>query len=812
MRRIFLLLACLVLASTPAAQGGESWRIYADPQIAAEPAIRAAIEDLQNTGKRLQVAFQEIDDRPERLDSVIVVGLPERNPILAQLVDDGTIRLDPLSSDQAYRIDTVTTDRGQPTVVVTGQSVPACTNGLYWLWDRLRVYKRIPAINTLRKPVGPIRLTGASNVNELRNALRFSATWVSGGNTLDLVPWEVEPEASLNAENRQRLAPLIDRAHELHLKYLAIGDEISYHPALLQAMHAECDPADPRIWQLLQEKYRRLFQTLPGLDGVQIRTGELTRVHGPYRPYDVMHEPHESDWRLERRYRMFLRKMHEVVVGQFGKIYFHRTWTTTANEQHSDPDVYRAIFTDQIPTANLFLSPYMSLADRWYYQPFNPTFNLTPHQMVALFSTLDYHAHAGVNVFPSFPGQYHQGGLRMILAAESSNLAGAHFWIGDPDEWSTQALTSYTIYRLMWNPNTDLRTIAEDYASIHLGPKAAAEMAEILLLSYTAYKDGIYIKPVAEKIRGNTLLHLRLTSFKRQGIPEIDRGRGHIDWLRRTMFEPSIGATDEALALLDRGLDAAREMRTRYQRIEALIADRTLAKKINESLELTLGLVETNNAYVKTCYAYFTYRDEPTEATRAALAHALEQLEAARGHFRSVPGFCYDLAGVDQLVENARQALKDLAVAEAVLAEAPNAEHLDDAIGQWSRRGAKALEQAQAKAHRFFRWRARVDGRDILQVRFDSATIEHIEADAITDVDQEFFAPLPKKRVTVLVKDLESPESNPFLLEQPTAANDYTAKIYMFDKLPSYCWWEFELYYVDEDPFENGLAPPWQRP
>ena len=64
--------------------------------------------------------------------------------------------------------------------------------------------------------------------------------------------------------------------------------------------------------------------------------------------------------------------------------------------------------------------------------------------------------------------------------------------------------------------------------------------------------------------------------------------------------------------------------------------------------------------------------------------------------------------------------------------------------------------------------------------------------------------------MTVYVKDLESPESDPFLLEQPTAANDYTAKIYLFDRLPSYCWWEFELYYIDQDPFEHDLAPPWQ--
>jgi hypothetical protein len=363
----------------------------------------------------------------------------------------------------------------------------------------------------------------------------------------------------------------------------------------------------------------------------------------------------------------------------------------------------------------------------------------------------------------------------------------------------------------MWNPDEDLRTIAKDFAAIHLGRKAAAEVAEILLLSYTAYKDGIYIKPVAEKIRGNTLPHLRLTSFRRKGIPEIDRGRGHIDWLRRTIFEPSIGQTEEALAHLDRGLAAAREMQSRYKQIESLVENRNLAERIGRSLELTRWLVETNNTYVKTCYAYFAYRDEPDEATKALLAETLRGLDAARSRFRTAAGFCYDLAGVDQLAENARQALEDLDEAETLLAEAPDADSLDKTIGQWSKRTAQGLESKNGKAKRFFRWRARVDGRDIVHVRADRATIEHVEADSIVDVDQEFYAPLPERSVTVFVKDLESPESAPFVLEQPTAANDFTAKIYLFDRLPSYCWWEFELYYIDEDPFDHGLVPPWQE-
>jgi hypothetical protein len=808
--QISVLLLILMFFVTPT-EAVDYWSIFVAPSLSSEPAIMAAIEDIKLEGDKYHIKFEPVVEPPKTLKGVILVGSPALNPSVSLLAEQGEYQLNLPESPRGYQIRTLTNPSGDRTIVVASESVLGHVNGLYWLWDRLRVFRRIPTIDCRREPFGPICLTAGRNEKDIRNALRFGATWVSSGNILDLVPWDEEPEASQNQKHRQQLKKLIDLAHMFHLKYLAVGDEMSFHPEFLEKMQASLDPADPQIWLALQEKYRRLFQALPELDGVQIRSGELTRVGGDYLAFDVMHKPESSDWTLDRRYCMFLRKLHEVVVEEFGKIYFHRSWSPSATEQHSDAKVYQKIFTDEIPTDGLYLSPYMSQADRWYYQPYNPTFNLTPHRMLVLFSTLDYHAHAGVNVFPSFPGKYHQGGLQRVLAAQESNLAGMHFAAPNPQEWSTQALTGYTVYRLMWNPNEELHAIAKDYAAIHLGPKAAAGMAEILLLSYQSYKDGIYIKSVAEKIRGNTLPHLRLTSFVRKGVPEIDHGRGHLDWLRRSMIEPSIGQQADALAHLNQGLKATREMRDRYRQLVDEVENQELANKIADSLELTFGLVETNNAYVKNCYDYFAYRDQPNDETKKELAKSLRQLKASVRRFRAAPDFCYDLTGVEQIMVNSQEALEDLSVAEQTLVEAPATADLETTIADWTQKNTEGLEQRRGIAKRFFRWRARVDGRDIVHVQADRATIEHIEADAIGTVDQEFFQPLPAQGVTVFVKDIKSLESAPFILEQPTADNDYTAKIYLFDSLPGYQDWEFELYYTNEDPFENDLAPPWQK-
>ncbi len=806
-----LVLALFATASAPAQQAwaAETWTIVTGPALERDPAIVAAVEDLQKDGKPLGLTFAHVTQPPGDLRRVIAVGDEARNTLTASLVRDQTVRLVELAAPQGFQVVTRAVNRA-PIVVVAGGSVAGDVYGLYWLWDRMRVHKRILPLNVVRRPAFPVRLTGARTPTQLRNALRYTATWVTGAGILDLVPWDTEPERSRNEANREKLRRFARIVHDYHMKLLAPGDELVYHPELLAKFGAKLDPADPALWKALQEKYRRLLRAVPELDGVQIRTGELTRVRGDYRPFDIMHDPPSSDWTLERRYRTFLQKMHAVVVGEFDKIYFHRTWVTNAHEQHSDPDVYKRIFTPEVPQRNLYLSPYMSLADRWYYQPYNPTFNLTPHHMLALLSILDYHADANANVCPSFPGQYHQGGLRSILAVSQSNVVGVHFGAPSASAWDTLNLTAYTVFRLAWDPHEDLRQIAKDFAAIHLGPAVADEMAEILLLSHRAYKDGIYVKPVAEAIRGNTLPHLRLTRFRMRGTPEIDRGRAHVDWLETSMYEPSRERIDEAVEHLDRGLAAAMEMEKRYEGLAGRIENAKLAKRVGDGLTLTRWLVATNNRYVKTCFAYFRYREKRDATHRDELRQALTELKEARTRFVEAPGFCYHLYGIDQLIRNAEAALADLEKAEHALAGAPAAGEIDALVVRQQQAHTEALAKRSADAVRVFRWRGRVDGKEIFRVRGKAVEIEHLQDDPIDEEESVFAAALPAREVTVLVKDLTSRDTHPFLLEQPTRQNDYTAKIHLFDKLPGYGRWEFELYYVDAPPQDLGLAVPWQ--
>ena len=806
--RVLATLAILAVASPSAFPAAESWSVLVPGEYRDDEAVRVCLDDLRRTAAELSFDISIRAEGEAVSGNVIVVGAPPINRYAAEAVRDGKVKLAGVDDEQGYEIATIDADEGR-TVFIAGGSILGDVYGLYWICDRLRVHKEIPAINVNRVPHLKVRLTGGETQDSIRMALRHGATWVSGGNILNFVPWGAEPERRENEGHREDLKELAEYAHSLHLKFIPYCDEITFHPSLMEEFDASLSPDDPALWDALQEKYRLFLRAAPFVDGVRIRTGELTRIFGNYEAYDVMHERGESGWTLEETYRTFIQKMHEVVVGEFDKIYFHRTWVTTANEQHSSADVYAKIFTGDVPAAKLYLSPYLSLADRWYYQPYNPTFNVTPHNMVVLLATLDYHAHAGVSIFPSFPGPYYQGGLEQILAPSDSNLTGIHFGVPKHDGWDTLSLTAYTASRLAWNPDEGLRIIARDFASMHYGPDVAEAMAEIYMLSPVAYKDGIYIKPVAENIRGNTLLHLRLTTFPVQGIPELDKGRAHIDWLYSTMFRPCESKKEEALNHLDRGQRAAQEMCRIYQEVSPSVEDRELAGKTAESLELARLLVETNNLYVKTCFAYFDYRDEHSNEKRKRLAEVSSSLRETVERFLAAPGCIYRVFGIDQLLKSVDTALQDIGKAEKTLASALDTAQTEKAIIEQQGLHKRAVEEHAHAAKKFLHWEGFVDGRDIVVVQGESVTIKHLQSDPIQSVKSTVFSPLPKREVTVILDDGESRAIHPFVLEQPNQANDYTARIYIFDAPGGSGQFNFDLYYVDEKPEELGLQVPW---
>ena len=778
------------------------WTVVLPEDYANEEAVRVALDDLRSAGQLTGIAFSVAFESAAPNADAIVVGGPGRNRVTRMLCDTGRLALHGADHPEGYEITTLR-DGEHRTIVIAGGSAAGDVYGLYWVWDRLRVLGEVPNIDTRRAPELGIRFTRTVVKDEaaIRMALRYGLNMVFCENPLNLIPWEAEPERSENDAHRGRMRELATYAHALHMKVVAFGTDFTWHPSLLKEFDATLNPADPRLWDAVQAKYRRLFEAMPELDGVCTFTADEQQYWGDYRTFDVLHGGEGCDWDLAKRYRTFVTKIWDVVVGEYDKLLLLHTWSTNMYEQHSQPAVYRAVFTDSVPTRNLYLFPSFTQNDRWWFQAYNPTINQTPHNTMVVCETMDYHA--GGTLFPTFPGPYFQAGLETMMDVKKSNLKGISLDLPASDDWQTRCLTAYSVFRLAWDRHEDVRQIARDFASIHFGPPAAEAMADLLMMSPEAYAYGLYPEPAAYG-QFNSLPHIRVGQFIADGYPQIDGGKEHIEFLRMLHLrcKPWI---PETLMYLDHGLETARAMSERYLTVRDQIADTQQAEEIGHAVDLTRLLVETNNRYFRTIFAFFAYREVTNEANRSRLEAACSDLLESRNEFAAAPGFRYELFGVDQLLLNAGQALRDPVMAEKALADAPTMDEIEAAVAREQAAYRTVADSRVAQMVKVLHWRGKVDGEDILRVCGSEVTVEHLRWDPPRVERCDVVAELPKGVVTVVPVDTVSRPLRPFVLEQPSEQNGYVAAIYLDDRPGGGDWWEFDLYYVPCEPAELGL-------
>jgi hypothetical protein len=799
---------------TPVASA-ESWSIVLGTDLAKDEAIKLAVDDLVTTGAEYGIEFAIADDSVLPSGSALLVGDASRNALTAKhIVEPKDAPEDP--DGQGYRITTMVSNSGRRIMAVRGGSVVGDVYGLYWVWDRIRVHKALPDINTTRIPAMMVRMSsawgrrgfGGNSKGQMREALRHSTNWVAGPAILDLVPWNSEPEASTNAKNREQARELIDYAHQLHMKYFSFANAFTYHPSLLEEHSATLHHEDPKFWLAVQDKFRKLFTALPGLDGIELCNDDISGFWEDYAAFDPLHAHPESDWSYEKRFRTFVKKVHDVVANEFDKEYFHFTWGLTMHEQHYQAAVYREIFTDDIPTNNLYLMPKITAGDRWWHQPYNTTFNQTPHDTVVCFETMNYYEGGKTNIFPTWSGQYFQAGLQTLLMPEKTNLVGAASLGGiRPGAWDTRGAYAYVLYRLMWDPNEDMDTITRDFASIHFGPDAAEAMADILLMTASAYKYGLHIEPVSYG-QFNSFIHMRVNTFPAEGYPSIDHGKEHLEFLRRIYLRCKPWLT-ETFDDLEHGLAVSEQMIAKYADAKPHIADPKLAENLANRLAMTRALIATNIGYVRTAFMYFAYMDAPTADNRVALAVAYTQFEKDIATFQQVPGYSYNLFGVDVVRTSAKAVLDDVQAWARTQDAAPTRSQLEATVAAQQERYLEVLAEQQGKAVHLATVEVSIDGRDILNITGDQHSIDHLRWDGPHLRVFELHTPLPSAEVTVIPRDNYSRPMHPFILQQPNAENNYTVRIYLDDLPGGQDWMKFDLYYIEQNPEELRLAIPW---
>jgi len=788
---------------------GRSWAVTGDPELLEDAAVKAGLDELASVLEGIKVRL--IRGRTGGVTGKTIVLEKGRVPEAG----DTEIPDWPLIAESSF---VVGSDEGENrTIRLRAEGPLGIAYSIFFLADRIRVDGALPRLKGMIHPELPYRIAGCGgpvssgpegpgdsdqDLAETRERFRAWAreavkrgyNFVVVRNTEDYVPWPDEAYGRRSEGFRKHLKEVLDIAHSHHLKVLLMGDELCYHPSLLEKAGASPSVKDERLWDALRTKYRDLFLSLPDLDGVATRIGENIPRYD-FQTLDPIHSAEsEPDPRIEERYRRFVKVMHEVVVGEFDKIFLHRTWVTNVHEQHSVPQIYSATFTPDVPARNLLISIKLTSGDQWYpYEPYNATFGVTPHTTVAQGEL--YSGYHGGGSYIEFPARYFQAALEWAVRRGTRGIFNGLILPSDGPRGLTADAILYVFSRLGWNPRMSVEELTKDWAAATFGREVKEEVAEIFLEGSVAVRNGLYIRQPGLR-NWEPLRHVRTNDFVLKGNPEWDNGKAHDDFLREVYLECKPWF-DQTISELDYGISTCKKMLERFEAIKGRIRDPEKSKSLESLLSHGLAAVRLNAHYVKAFLYYFRYREDRGEEAKALLEGVLADLEGSLEAYRSEFKY-YNVHGILAFVDLARRALKDLEGAERRLAESPTEEEIQEMFRRARHDDEEALRQ-HPEALLIATWKGSVDGRDILRIRGGTFTIEHISDDPIASPVMTTHAELPRDRPCRMVIRVLSKRGTVFIRDQPRAENGYTTTIYVEDRIPGMAPVAFQLFAICEE-------------
>ncbi len=134
----------------------------------------------------------------------------------------------------------------------------------------------------------------------------------------------------------------------------------------------------PAVLEALKDQVHELFDRWPGASGLIMRTGEVYPESTPHMVGSAVHASNCPVCRgigLVDRLVGFIRAMHDVVIGEAGKVYVHRAWMPAIAHlpnMHDDAGVYREVSGRLPVTEKLAFSFKFTRGDFLRAQGFNP--------------------------------------------------------------------------------------------------------------------------------------------------------------------------------------------------------------------------------------------------------------------------------------------------------------------------------------------------------------------------------------------------------------------------------------------------------
>jgi hypothetical protein len=584
------------------------------------------------------------------------------------------------------------------------------------------------------------------------------------------------------------LEEILRMAHALHVKVLAMGDEFLYYPGAPEEAGATLSVEDPAFWRMLKNKYRRLLKRFPDLDGVAMRIGEMLPL-GPFLSFDVIHGAPQVS--VAEKYRRFVTALHDVVVGEFGKFYLHRTWAVSEHEVHSQPKEFLAAFRE-VPRENLLLSIKLTQTDQWQFQAYNPTFGLTDHQTaVEIEIGRGYHHRQEI---PDYIVPWVEPGLRYVRSRGATGIAigavvkGAQTWAD---------ASAYAVSRLAWGlpaggvaGDGDVRQLARDWSAGRFGQAASKPMGDALMLSDLAMRKSLYLLPYAATHAWDPQAYFMSYRWAVGGNPTLDGGLGHMAFLREFYWycQPYLSDTEREL---DEGMGLWDEMMALLAKAEPKIEDEAAREWARRSFDLGEGFLALNAAYLKAMLRYFRYEETLSARDRERARAALRAIKPAMKQYAQAGGY-YGTAAITLFMACAARGLRSARAAQAML-KAPSKDDLETWIKQTMAEEARLLRRAKRRV-KVLEYRGEVDGREVIRLRGERLKSATDKGEPARAVRCRVLDEAPKGW-RVVMKPIRCRDYT-YVVEQPSRANKGTVLFCIDDAHDGSDIYEVEMYAI----------------
>ncbi|MFZ1087325.1 MAG: hypothetical protein WAN35_20370 [Terracidiphilus sp.] len=392
-----------------------------------------------------------------------------------------------------------------------------------------------------------------------------------------LIP-DASAERAWAEETALKIQRQIEAAHAAGLKCFA-WMQIAVLPKALVAKYKSeiCDPQGridpvlPMTQKILRMQIAEIFDRLPKLDGLLIRTGEVYLHDLPYHastdaPQQQKTQGSSAILHGEESHRALLRILREGVCVARRRMVFYRTWDF-GNNFHNNPAYYLRV-TDAIePHPNLIFSIKHQKGDFHQLTPFNPTLMIGRHRQIV--EVQCQREAYGKGAHPYYIGNGviegweemdrlmklgEPRGLRDIihhpLYAGTWTWSRGGGWDGPSivnEQWC--ALNAYVLCKFSEDPSRTEPEILALYArSIGLCGEDVPRFCEMQDLSAKAVLRGQLTNLGAE-------IDLWWTRDDKLGDPDLS------DFLRRGLVEQAIAEKSEACALWRRIVEIATQIR-----------------------------------------------------------------------------------------------------------------------------------------------------------------------------------------------------------------------------------------------------------